>query len=130
MLQRFSCISFLFKPPWFSLITLERISLSWHASETCRFKIFLNISFLATFKNEKAAHLLSFFPVVSMLGHFQYFTISLIIGSLVLSEIGSMMIYSGILRLPIIFEKKLFKTWGVSSSFEIISFSSINVIFP
>ena len=117
----------------FSLIILEGISVSWHALETSRFKISLNISSLATFENEKAA---CFFflslhtsPIVSMLGCFLYFTISLIMGSLILSEIGSLVTYSGILRLPTMFEKKVFKTWAVFSSFEIISFSSIKVIF-
>ena len=39
----------------FSLMTLEGISVSWHALETSRFKISLNISSLATSENEKAA---------------------------------------------------------------------------
>ena len=63
-----------------------------------------------------------------MLGCFLYFTINLIIGSLI-SEIGLLVTYSGILRLPTMFEKKVFKTSAVFSSFETILFSSIKIVF-
>ena len=122
------------KMSMFSLMIFEEISVSWHGLETSWFKISLNISSLTTSEIEKAAcfFLLSFHtsPIVSMLGSFLWFTISLIIGPLMLSEIGSLVTHSGILRLSRMFEKKVFKTWAVFSSFETISFSSINVIFP
>ena len=75
----------------------------------------MNISSLATFENEKVA---CFFflslhtsPIVSMLGCCQYFAINLIMGSLILSEIGSLVTYSGILKLPTMFEKKVFSSF-------------------
>ena len=50
---------------------LEGILVSWHALELeiCRFKIFLNISSLATYENEKARCFFSLHtsPIVSML---------------------------------------------------------------
>ena len=96
-----------------SLMILEGKLVSWHALETSGFKTSLNIFSLATFENEKAA---CFFflslhtsPIVSMLGCFLYFTISLIMGSLILSEIGSLVIYSGILRLSQYLKKRYSK---------------------
>ena len=64
-----------------------------------------------------------------MLGWFLYFTIDFKTESLINSETGSHLVYSGIFRLLIIFEKKVFKTRAVSLSFPIISSSSIKVIF-
>ena len=91
----------------FSLMILEGISVSWHVLETSRFNISLNISSLATSKNEKAAFFyLHTAPMVSLLGCFIHFTISLIIESLILPGIGSLVTYSGILRLPTAFEKR------------------------
>ena len=90
----------------FSLMILEGISVSWHALETSRFKISLNISSSATSENEKAA---CFF-------FFAYFSYSEYAGMLFvfynqfnnrthfLSEslIGTLVTYPGILRLPTI----------------------------
>ena len=64
-----------------------------------------------------------------MLGWFLYFTIDFKTESLINSETGSHLVYSGIFRLLTIFEKKVFKTRTVSLSFPIISSSSIKVIF-
>ena len=50
-------------------------------------------------------------------------------GLLISLEIGSLVTFSGILRLPTMFDKKIFKTLAVFSSFETISFSSIKVTF-
>ena len=121
------------KMPAFSLMILEGISVSWDALETSRLKISLNISSSATSENEKAACVfflsLHITLLTNMLRCFLYFSTSLIIGSLISSEIGSLVTYSGILRLPTIFEKKISKTWTVFSSFETISFPFINFIF-
>ena len=64
-----------------------------------------------------------------MLGWFLYFIIDFKTESLLISEIGSHLVYSGIFRLLTIFEKKVFKTRAVSPLFPIISSSSIKVIF-
>ena len=64
-----------------------------------------------------------------MLGWFLYFTIDFETGSLINSERGTYLVYSGIFRLLTIFEKKVFKTRAVSLSFPIISSSVIKVIF-
>ena len=102
----------------FSLLFLERISVSWHDLETSRFKISLNISSLATSENEKAYFSFPSFhtsPIVIILGCFLYFTVSWIIGSLILSEMGSLVTYSEILRLPMF--GKFFWNWNIWKSF-------------
>ena len=64
-----------------------------------------------------------------MLGWFLYFTIDFKTESLINSERRSHLVYTGISRLLIIFEKKVFKTRAVPILFPIISFSSVKVIF-
>ena len=108
----------------FSLIILEGISLSWRVLETSWFKTSLSISSLSTSENEKAACFFPFYtsPIVSILGSFPYFTINLIIGSLVLSEERIVCdIFRDIKAAHIVWQKA-FKTWAVSSWFETISF--------
>ena len=68
--------------------------------------------------------------MVSMLGWFLYLTMIFKIGSLLLLAIGPLSACSGILRLFIIMEKKVFKTWGVSRLVGTISLWSINPLMP
>ena len=72
--------------------------MSRHVLETSRFKISPNISSLATSENKTAACFFSLrvSPIESILGCSLYFTNGLIIGSQILSEIWSLVIYSGI----------------------------------
>ena len=58
-----------------------------------------------------------------------YFTMDLITGSLMLSEIGSQLAYSGILRLLTILEKKVSRICAVLISLSTISSYSIKVSF-
>ena len=117
-----------------SLMILEGISVSWNILETSRFKMSLNKSSVSYFwKWKNSMFLFSFFAYFSYseyAGMFSVFYNPFKNGSLILSEIGSLVTYSGMSRLPTMFEKKVFKTWAVFSSFEIISFSSIMLFFP
>ena len=53
-----------------------------------------------------------------------------ITGSFMFSEIGSQLVYSAILRLLTILEKRIFRIWVVLISLSTISSSSIKVSFP
>ena len=71
----------------------------------------------------------AYFFYLSMLGWLRYFTMDLITGSLMLSEIGSQLAHSAILRLLTILEKKVFRICAAFLSLSMISSSSVKVIF-
>ena len=75
----------------------------------------LNLNFLLTFvpylhlkRKKEIPVMLHTSPILSMFGLFLYFTINLINGSLMLSEVGSQAAYSAVLRSLAILEKKVF----------------------
>ena len=68
--------------------------------------------------------------ILSMFGWLRYFTMDVITGLFMFSEIGSQLVYSAILRLLTILEKRIFRIWVVLISFSTISSSSIKVSFP
>ena len=80
-------------------------------------------------RKEKREHcfLLHTSPILNMLGRLQYFTMDLITGSLMLSEIGLQLSYSTILRLLTILGNKLFRICVVFISLSTISSCSIKV---
>ena len=89
------------------------------------------ISLFSTYENEKEnfCDLLHASPIVSMLEWFLYLRMSFKIGSLMLITIESKSLYSGILRLVTILEKKFkIQNMTVSCSVWITSPSSIKVI--
>ena len=83
-----------------SLIIFLGISVSWLTFADCKIKISFKISSLSTFEKEEREHcfLLHNSPILSMLGWLRHFAMDLITGSLMLSEIGSQLAYSAILR--------------------------------
>ena len=92
----------------FSLITPEGTSVSWHVLDVSKFKISLSISSLHTSENHKGLVDLSLHssPIVSL----QYFKMILITGSVIFLELELLSLYSGILILVTILEKKSFKS--------------------
>ena len=110
-----------------SLITFVGMSVYWLTFVESKLKI----SSSSACQKEKKEHffLLHTSPILSMLGWLRYFTEDLITGSLMLSQIGSQLTYSAILRLLTILEKKVFRICAVLISLSTISSSSIKVTF-
>ena len=117
----------------FSLMILEGISVSWHALEKSRFKLSLSFSSLSTSENGKVAWFCLFFFVyfsyIEYTGMFSVFynqfnnRITNIVRNRIVDDIfRAIKVTEKILKHECI---RIF----VFSSFETISFSSINVIF-
>ena len=104
---------------------------SWLTFDESKLKIYFKMSSLSTCEKEKREYcfLLHTSPILSMLRWLRYLTIDLITGSLILSEIGSQLAYSTILRLLTILEKKVSRICAVLISLSRISPSSIKVTF-
>ena len=113
------------------LIIFARMSVSWLVFIESKLKISCKIFSLSPCKKEKREYcfLLHTSPILSMLRWLRYLTIDLITGSLILSEIGSQLAYSTILRLLTILEKKVSRICAVLISLSRISPSSIKVTF-
>ena len=107
-----------------SLIIFVGMHVSWLAFVESKLKISFKISSLSTCEKEKREHcfLLHTSPILSMLGWLQYFTMNLLTGLLMLSEIGSQLAYSAIFRLLTILEKKVFWICAVLISLSMIWF--------
>ena len=110
-----------------SLTVFVEMCVSWLTFMESKLKISIKISSLSTCEKEKREYyfLLHTSPILSMLGWSRYFTMSLITGSLMLSEIGSQLAYSAILRLLAILEKRVFRICAVLISLSTISSSLI-----
>ena len=84
-----------------SLIIFVGMSVSWLTFVESKLKISFKISSLSTCEKEKREHyfVLHTSPISSILGWSRYFRMDLITGSLILSEIGSQLWHSAVLRL-------------------------------
>ena len=113
------------------LIVFAGMSASWLTFVKSKLKISFKISSLSTCEEEIREHcfLLHTSSILSMLGWLRYFTMNLITGSLMLSEIGLQLAYSAILRLLTILENRVFRICAVLISLSTIWTSSIKVIF-
>ena len=78
-----------------SLIIFVGMSVSWLTFGESKPKISFKFSALSKCEKEKKEHcfLLHTSPILSMLGWLRYFTMDLITGSLMLSDIGSQLAY-------------------------------------
>ena len=95
----------------------------------CRLTISLSISPFTTLENLNKLFSLEIFSITFILGWSVYFRTDFKTGSLTSLQIGSDTRYSGILRLLMMVEKKVFKALPVFLSNLIILFFSIKVIF-
>ena len=113
----------------FSLIIFVGTSVSWQDFDPSRLTILLSIYPFSTLEDLNMLFSLDIFSIAFILGWSLCFRINFKTGSLILLETGSGTGYSGILRLLMMVEKEVLKTFSVLvSDLTILSFS-IKVIF-
>ena len=111
---------------------------AWWKDGSCEFFLNLNLEFILNFapyvqvnRKMRTLFLVAYFSyTLSVFGWLRYFAMDVITGSFMFSEIGSQLLYSAILRLLTILEKRVFRIWVVLISLSTISSSSIKVSFP
>ena len=111
---------------------------AWWKDGSCEFFLNLNLEFILNFapyvqvnRKMRTLFLVAYFSyTLSVFGWLRYFAMDVITGSFMFSEIGSQLLYSTILRLLTILEKRVFRIWVVLISLSTISSSSIKVSFP
>ena len=111
---------------------------AWWKDGSCEFFLNLNLEFILNFapyvqvnRKMRTLFLVAYFSyILSVFGWLRYITMDVITGSFMFSEIGSQLVYSAILRLLTILEKRIFRIWVVLISLSTISSSSIKVSFP
>ena len=111
---------------------------AWWKDGSCEFFLNLNLEFILNFapyvqvnRKMRTLFLVAYFSyILSVFGWLRYFAMDVITGSFMFSEIGSQLLYSAILRLLTILEKRVFRIWVVLISLSTISSSSIKVSFP
>ena len=111
---------------------------AWWKDGSCQFFLNLNLEFILNFapyvqvnRKMRTLFLVAYFSyILSVFGWLRYFAMDVITGSFMFSEIGSQLLYSAILRLLTILEKRVFRIWVVLISLSTISSSSIKVSFP
>ena len=112
-----------------SLINLVGMSVLCVALFNCNILIFFRISTFSTNEKLKLDLEIQFSLIAVALGWALYFTIALMTGSLIFSDVRSIWLNCGMLRLVTILAKNSFKTLAVSLSLLMILSPSTIVIF-